>query len=170
MVKSINNITAIVEDDLTTPTASAKYPIGLEIETVDGSGKITTYKYFKAHGGLTVNVPYVVDFNGVDEISAAPKTNAGKVSKVVVPQVAVTSGYYAFGAVGGYAEVVHKAETYAVGDHLQVLNTGVVAVVDGTSGSTTKTEASVGVTVDAGTTNAAGTVYLYNEPVVIAAT
>ncbi len=165
-----NNVRFAIKDiDLTESSATAQYPVGLEVEQIVEAGRAITFKYVKSHALLTINQLYVYDFDGTDYITAAPVTNAAQVVRVGVPQAAIASGEFGFVAIKGQLEALHIAETYAAGDHLEILNAGTSLVVDGSTGSTVKTESSVGVTVDAGTTAAAFTVELYGVPVVVAA-
>jgi len=173
MGKAILNPIAVVEEDLTTPSSTAKYPLGLEVSVLDSSASsgIKKFMYVKSHGALTVNQPYVLSISNTGYfVSAAPATLAAPGSLVVVPQVAFTSGYYGFVQFEGECECLHIAETYAAGDMLQVLNAGTALVVDGSTGATAFSVNTCGITVDAGTTAVAKTIILYGKPAVVAAT
>jgi len=138
MANAILNVTAINEDDLTTPSATRKYALGLEVEVVDtDSDKIKKFVYVKAHGALTVNVPYVLrpsTVAGSELKTAAPITNATLAETVVVPQVAFTTGYYGFVQSEGQCEVAMSG-THTVDDYLELTSAAVVLVPNGTSGS-----------------------------------
>ena len=128
------------EADLTTPTSTQNYPLGLPVSIYDSATKMDkVFIYVKAHAGLTVYVPYVLNWTGTagSEVkTAAPATTAAPGQMVCVPQVAFTSGYYGFVQVKGDCTCALANETKAVGDYLQLLNTGATLVVDGTSSST----------------------------------
>lgn len=165
---------ALDATDLIQPTANAKYEVGTKISTADTHGGAEKeYVYIKASAALTAFVPRVINIGaveGAEVVSAAPVTIAAPGAQVCVPQVDFTSGYYGFVQTKGDASVLIGAETYAVGDHVQVLNAGALVVVDGTSGATVESVNTCGISKTAGTTAQAISVYLKGEPAVIAAT
>lgn len=171
----IDNVVALANiKDLTVPTSTqGPYQLGKEISIFDTASKaVKKYKYMKAHGALTAYVPYVVSASstaGSEVITAAPATLGAPGSLVVVPQIDVTSGYYFFGLIEGDGKVIMTAETYAVGDTLQVLNTGVAVAVDGSTGSPAITVNTCAICKEAGSTAAARNMYLIGRLAVIAA-
>lgn len=168
----------IPEADISTPTETRKYPLGLEITVQDSSSTTGSlngtqkYKYIRAAGAaLTINQPYVVELDNANVWKAgSPVTLAAPGALVGIPQVAFTSGYYGFIQTEGECEGLHIAETYAAGDHLQLLSAGTALVVDGSTGSTVQTVNTCAITVDAGTTAVAGTIILLGARAVVAAT
>lgn len=163
---------ALEEKDLITPTSTQKFQLGMKIQVEDAEGAAAEYIYVKAHTGLTAYQPYVLGYSSTDDaevVTAAPATLAAPGRIVVVPQVAFTSAYYGFVLVKGNGKVLKTAETYAVGDQLQILNTGTALVVDGTSGSTAYSINSCGICKEAGSTAVARDVYLYGISAVVAA-
>jgi len=128
------------EADLTTPTSTQVYPLGYRTTIYDSATKMEKeFIYVKSHAGLTQYQPYVLNWTGTagSEVkTAAPATTAAPGQMVCVPQVAFTSGYYGFVQIKGDCTCLLANETKAVGDYLQVLNTGTTLVVDGTSSST----------------------------------
>jgi hypothetical protein len=85
-----------------------------------------------------------------------------------VLSLAFTDDYYGFVLLKGTGHVLMTAETYAVGDQLQILNTGTALVVDGSTGSTAYSVNSCGLCKEAGSTAAARDVYLYGIHAVVA--
>ena len=163
-----NNITSISEEDLSTPSSTQKYPIGTVLKLVNSTDNIEEeWIYIQAHTTLVQYQPYILDHTGTQLETAAPATGAGR---VVVPQVAFTDDYYGFVQVRGKSTCKIGAETYAVGDHLQVLNAGTTAVVDGTSGSTVQLVTSFAASYAAATVAAAISVYLFGDKADVAAT
>lgn len=160
--------------DLTTPSSTRDYPLGSVIQIFDDTTDVVSeYIYVKSHGALTQYQPYVLDYDGTDGyevITKAPATLAAPGASIVIPQVAFTSGYYGWALIKGQGKVLMTAETYAVDDHLQVLNTGTALVVDGTSGSTAFSVNTSAVCKEAGTTAVARDVYLIGRQAVVAAT
>lgn len=161
--------------DLETPTANAKYAVGTVIHTADerNGGAEKTFIYVKAHEALTAFQPYVLAIGaveGAEKLTAAPATLSAPGSIVVVPQVAFTTSFYGFAQIKGDATVLLTAETYAIGDHLQILNTGSALVVDGTSSSTVESVNTSAISKATGTTAVAQPVYLKGEQSVVAAT
>jgi len=159
--------------DLTTPSSTQKYVLGEQVLAYDSDNKvIAKYEYVKSHGTLGINIPYVIVASstaGSEVITAAPFTLAAPGLRVCVPQVAFTSGYYGFVLIQGIGDAIMTAETYAVGDHLQVLNAGVAMVVDGSTGSTTYSVNTCAICKEAGTTAVAKSIYLINRQAVCAA-
>jgi hypothetical protein len=172
--KPVNTRIGFDEVDLTTPTSLQKYPLGMVLTLEDGSKKtVRKYVYIKAHAALTQYQPYVLDIaatEGAEVATGAPATLAAPGRKVVVPQVAFTSGYYGFVLLEGDGKVLMTAETYAVGDHLQVLNAGTALVVDGTSGATTFSVNSCAICKEAGSDAVARDFWLFERQAVVAAT
>lgn len=172
-INVVQNPIAINNDELTQASSTQKYPLGLILAIENGDGYQDRYMYVKSHGALTQYQPYVLDFSstaGSQFITGAPATLAAPGRQVVIPQIAVTSGYYAFVLIEGDGKVLMIAETYAVGDHLQILNAGAALVVDGTSGATTFSVNSCAVCKEAGTTAVARDVLLMARQAVVAAT
>jgi hypothetical protein len=175
MALNINNRIALGNiKDLTTPSSTAQYKLGTIIEVEDTTLKsIKRYIYVKSHTSLTAYQPYIVGNSataGSEVITAAPATLAAPGSLVCVPQVAFTSGYYGFVQIEGTATALMTAETYAVGDTLQILNTGTAFVVDGSTGSPATTVNTSAICKEAGTTAVARSIYLIGRPAVVAAT
>ena len=181
MQHTINNRVVLNETDLTTPTSAQKYPLGTIVEIVEKANSssetaslaVKKFIYVKSHAGLTLYQPYVLGKSstaGSEYITAAPATLASPGQKVVIPQVAFTSGYYGFVLFEGDGSVLMTAETYAVGDFLQVLNAGTALVVDGTTGSTVELVNSTAICKEAGTTAVARKCYLFGTKAVTAAT
>jgi hypothetical protein len=163
------------QSELTTPTSTREYPIGHIVELYDDVNdvSIAKYIYIYSHGALTQYQPYVLAIGstaGQEVQTAAPFTLAAPGLIVCVPQVAFTANYYGFVLIQGDGKVLMTAETYAVGDHLQVLNGGTALVVDGSTGSTTYTVNTCGICKEAGTTAVARDLYLFNRQSVCAAT
>lgn len=172
-LQAIQNFISINNDDLTIPSSSQKYPVGLIFAVDTGNGYSKKYMYVKSHTALTAYQPYVLDYSataGSQFITGAPATLAAPGRTVVIPQVAFTSGYYGFVLIEGDGKVLMIAETYAVGDHLQILNTGTALVVDGTTGSTAFSVNSCAICKEAGTTAVARNLFLIYRQAVVAAT
>lgn len=163
----ITDILTINNDDITVPSSTAKYPLGKRARFITTTGEEKEFIYIKAHTGLTAYVPLIVNHNGTDFITKVPVTGS---SLVVIPQVAVTTAYYFWGQIKGVATSAIGAETYAVGDALQVLTTGVVAVVDGTTGDKVRLSTTFGVSMAAGSSATNISIYMYGDVAGIAAT
>lgn len=143
MAISVNSRMALGnEADLTTPTLlqDASYKLGEIVPIIDSATKMEKlYMYVKSHTTLTAYQPYVLNFTGTagSEVkTAAPVTTAAPGQLVCVPQVAFTSGYYGFVQIKGDCTCLLTNETIAVGDYLQILTTGTVLTVDGSTGAT----------------------------------
>ena len=180
MQHTILNPIAFDEVDLVTPTSTQKYTLGRIVEVKEKANSssetaslaVKKYIYVKAHTGLTAFQPYVLGQGstaGAEVVTAAPATLAAPGQQVVIPQVAFTTAYYGFALLQGSGKVLMTAETYAVGDFLQVLNAGTALVVDGTSGSPAKLVNSCAICTEAGSTAVARACYVIGEKAVTAA-
>lgn len=160
--------------DLTTPTSTAQYPLGFVKTFKDNTNNIVAeYIYVKSHTTLTAYQPYILDVDGTagaQYMTIAPATIAAPGVQVVIPQVAFTSGYFGFVLLSGLGKVLMTSETYAIGDALQILNTGTALVVDGSTGSTVTSVNTCAVCAEAGTTAVARSVMLWKRQAVVAAT
>lgn len=148
-------------------SATPKYNVGCEIVVCeDGVSIPTTYKYIQATANLTKNVPYVL-VEKADTIGTASAATS-EVAKVIgIPQVDIAKDYYGFVAVKGLCKAATGIQ--AKGDTLEVINSGVTLIVDGSSGSPAETAGTVA--ISAQTAAAAGTVLvnLLGKRVTIAA-
>lgn len=160
--------------DLSTPTATQQYKLGTIVKVLDDSKTAESeYMYVKAHTGLTAYQPYVLNYSstsGAEFRTAAPATLTAPGSLVVVPQVAFTANYYGFVLIKGDGKVLMSAQTYAVGDFLQILNAGTTLVVDGTTGSPVRLINSCAICKEAGTTATARNVFLFGISAVVSPT
>ena len=167
---------SVPEVDITTPTSAQKYPLGYIHTTYasDAITEVTEWIYIQALGAaLTAYIPKVLTLGGVAAgtfIPSAPVTLGAPGARVIVPQVAFTSGYYGFAAIKGVCTAAVKAETYVVGDAAQLLSGGVTLVVDGSTGDKVRLVNTCGFYMAGGTTALNKKVCLLGEQAVIAAT
>ena len=143
--------------DLTNPTAVPKYNLGTIIPRVSNkaNGLITKFIYVQAHEALTQFQPYVLDYSaivGSEFLTGAPATLiAGAGRQVIIPQVAFTDAFFGFVLLQGDGKVIMTAETYAVGDHLQIKDGATKLNI---TGGTTFSENSAAICKEAGTNEA----------------
>jgi hypothetical protein len=145
-------VNSIDTDDLTNPSSTRKYELGARyVDNSDTNAIKKEYVYVKAHGALTQYQPYqlsAVNTAGAEVSTKAPATTASGAT-VVAPQVAVTSGYYAWVPYKGIV-TVKTTDTFAAGDYAEVLNAGTGLKLDGgASGSTAEGANSVGIATTA---------------------
>jgi hypothetical protein len=145
-------VNSIDTDDLTNPSSTRKYELGARyVDNSDTNAIKKEYVYIKAHGALTQYQPYqlsAVNTAGAEVSTKAPATTASGAT-VVAPQVAVTSGYYAWVPYKGIVTVL-TTDTFAAGDYAEVLNAGTGLKLDGgVSGSTAEGAGSVGIATTA---------------------
>jgi hypothetical protein len=164
-------IQSIDTDDLTNPSSTRKYDLGAQYVDVSSADAIKPeYVYIKSHGALTQYQPYQLSTSntaGSEVTSKAPATTDSGAT-VVAPQVAVTSGYYAWVPYKGKATVL-TTDTFAAGDYAEVLNAGTGLKLDGgVSGSTAEGAQSVGIASTA-TSGGSATIVLSGNKVKIAA-
>jgi hypothetical protein len=160
-------------DDLITPTAAqAAYRLGDVVEVYDDTKSVCRkYMYVKSHTTLTAYQPYIIvngSTAGAEVATAAPLTLAAPGYQVCVPQVAFTSGYYGFVLIQGDGKGLMGAETYAVGDQLEVITTATAFAVDGSTGVATRTVQTCAVCKEAGTTAVARNIFLLGLRSVVA--
>jgi len=164
-------INAIDTDDLVNPSSNRKYDLGAKFVDYNDTNAINKeYVYAKAHGALTQYQPYqlsVLNTAGAEVSTKAPATTASGAT-VVVPQVAVSSGYYAWFLVKGVGTVL-TTDTFAAGDYAEVLNAGTGLKLDGgVSGSTAEGAGSVGIATTA-TSDGSASFVLSGNVVAVAA-
>jgi hypothetical protein len=162
--KALNNLQAVNLDSLDTPSATKEYPLGTRIGVNDTTkGGESVFMYIKAHEALSLGQPIqVVEGSGGDAevVTASIATlGDGQGALIAFPTTAVTSAYYFWGQISGV--ITAAAGTVAAGDHVEVLNGGTTVVVDGTSGSTTRSVRSIGI---AKTATASGTASIVVMP------
>lgn len=143
----------------------SKVHLGTPVTKDDGLMVI----YAEAHAALTAFQPYAVqpsyntddlDGDGSDDndgkaITAAPATLAA-LHYIGVPQKAYAIGEIAELVIGGACQAKLAAEAVVAGDYLEVLNAGTTMIVDGTSGSTTRSTKSLAMACEPNS-SAAGT-------------
>ena len=161
--KAINNIAAVDLDDIDQESATKKYPLGTVIDVNDTSkGGVSQFMYVKAHAAFaTVGTPFqIVEGSGGDAevVTAAPATITSG-AKIGFNTVSITVDYYFFAQVAGV--ITAAAGTVAAGDHVEVLNAGTTVIVDGSTGSTTRTTKSIGI---AKTATSGGTITMAVVP------
>tara|TARA_R110000824_G_scaffold292942_3_gene481365 strand:+ start:944 stop:1468 length:525 start_codon:yes stop_codon:yes gene_type:complete len=162
--QAIFNLNSIDIDDLDASSATMSYPVGAQLVIKDSTSAMPkTFIYTKAHAALALGQPIVlIEGSGGDAelVTVAPATSAdGQGELLGFPLAAITSGHYFFAQVTGV--ITAAAGTVAAGDHVEVLNAGTTLVVDGTSGSTTRSVRSIGI---AKTATATGTITLSVMP------
>ena len=145
--KAINNITAI-NDSLENPSATAEFKLGSTIPINDTTkGQESVFMYCKSHAALNLGQPVNLiagtggDAELVTAAFTAVSTGAGEL--IGYPLTAVPSGYYFWAQISGV--ITAAAGTVAAGDYVQVLASGTTVVVDGTTGSTTRSATSCGI-------------------------
>lgn len=151
----------------TVTSATPLYNVGCEITVcADGQSIPTTYRYIQATAALTKNVPYVL-VEKADTIGTASAATSTVPKMIGIPQVAIAKDYYGFVAVKGLCKAATGIQ--AKGDTLEVINSGVTLIVDGSSGSPAETAGTVAISAEAAA--AAGTVLvnLLGKRVTIAA-
>lgn len=137
-----------LQEDLTTPTSTPKYPLGAEIVVKDtATFARKRYKYVKAaHSALTAYVPYQIALGYTTGAEWATRTPIACTNSLIgVPQVAVTSNYYAFVQIEGKGYAVGSSG-YAAGDKLAVI-TGATTVSVATTGVTYAESSACGITL-----------------------
>ena len=160
-------IQSIDTDDLTNPSSTRKYDLGVKYVDVTTAAAIKPeYMYIKSHTALTQYQPYQLSIShtaGSEITGRAPATQTSG-AQIFAPQVAVTSGYYCWVQVKGLATVL-TTDTFAAGDYAEVLNAGSGLTLDGgASGSTVEGKHTVGVATTA--TSAGSATVLLNGNVV----
>lgn len=162
MTTNLTTRIAVLEEDLSNPTSTKKYPEGFNVLLNDSTGVENGFVYIKAHDTLTAYAPYMISHDGTNLTSAAPATGA---ALIVIPQTAFTASYYGFVQYKGNCTATIGAETYTTGDALEVLTTGTTVVVDGTTGDKVRTVNSIGVCKADGTAEANISIYLYGNDI-----
>lgn len=169
VMKSIDTRFALgSEQDLTVPTSTQKYPLGMIYECEDSDTKtIKKYMYIYGGSGKTVAVPYMITWSttsGQEVGATTPATFAAPGRLIGVPPATIASAYYGFVQIEGHCEAALPICT--AGYFLNIENTDAVFSVDGT---TTMDDESVGIAVDTCASATTATCYLFNRRAVISA-
>jgi hypothetical protein len=169
--KAINNISAVDLDDIDKESATKKYPLATTVRVNDTSkGGESVFIYVKAHAGLSSGQPIqLVEGSGGDAelVTVGVSTfSDGQGAQIGFPTATIQSGYYFFAQISGV--ITAAAGTVAAGDHVEVLNGGTTVVVDGSSGSTTRTAHSIGIAKTATSSGTASIVVMPGRRVHIA--
>ena len=135
MAVIVDKYSLALQEHLTSPTSTQKYPLGTEVVVTDTSTYARKrYKYVKAaQSGLTAYVPYQIGLaqtTGAEWVTRAAIPN--KNSLVGVPSVAFTSNYYGFLQIEGKCYAVGSSG-HAAGDKL-MLGNGLAVLTLGTTG------------------------------------
>ena len=101
--------------------------------------------------------PYFLDYDGTNSFKAVTCATHTFPVKTIVALEAAASGAKADFATSGEIVSANVADGVAIGDHLEVINTGTSFIVDGTTTSTSRTVRSVAIAMAA---NASGAVAL----------
>jgi hypothetical protein len=113
-----------LQEDLTTPTADQKYPLGMEVVVNDTDVFARKrYKYVKAaHSALTAYVPYQLANAYTTGAEWATRAAIKCTNSLVgVPSVAFTSNYYGFLQVEGKCYAIGTSG-FSAGNKLQLGN------------------------------------------------
>ena len=151
-------------EDLTIPTSTQEYPLGLEVVVEDSDTKtIKKFIYVKSHAALTAYVPYALNFTstaGSEVITSAPVAISAQIG---IAQVAFTSGYFGFIQTMGDCLANHAGAT--TNTYALKISAAAPTVVTAESNATV-TVNSFGV---AKATGGAGTaIWLFGEQAVVA--
>lgn len=111
-------------EDLTTPTSTAKYGLGFEVETIDENKNVRKYIYVKAGAALDAKDTVMVNAGFV---AVAPSTSAfAKITGVA--NVGVASGDFFFLQIKG--QTIAKSAGNTTADHYTKLITALKTVTD----------------------------------------
>lgn len=153
-------------DDLTTPTTTAKYPLGEVLELEDSSSHaVKRYMYVYAPSTCTAATPYMITWTAtagaeVEAITVATMAVPGRL--VGVPPATITATYYGWIQVYGDCTALGAyTDTYAV-----TVQNATPAVFEDDDDTTVVTDATIGIATSVATTT--GTIFLLGRPATIA--
>jgi len=137
-------------------------------ELIDGAGNKIISLY--CHASITKGQPYFVDYDATNGMKTAAAATAAFPVTIVTALEDYASGKIGLFQEYGEVDEALVANGVAVGDHLEVINSGTSFIVDGTSGSTTRSAKSKAIALAANTSGAAALrkVRLFREQVQIA--
>lgn len=124
------------------------------------------HKRLRTHGAITVGIPYMYQHTAAypGGLTAACATNV-RAFLCVADETQTSAGYYSF-TIAGYFKDAVSSGTVAAGANVEVLNTGVAFIDDGTT--TVQSANSAGQALDAAASNVVD-LWLHESPVAIAA-
>ena len=131
--RQMEDKSVVFEEDVERPDPTWKITLGINLRPRDSD----TGEYFIRHG-----VPkWRVGSNS--DIDAVAAFENGQGLLIGFPLAAITSGDYFFAQISGV--ITAAAGTVAAGDHVKVLDAGTTVVVDGSTGSTTRSAKTIGI-------------------------
>ena len=140
---ALQNISSISEAELTTPSSTQRFPLGMEITTGQPFGTSTNvkkWKYLQAHGALSQYGVYAVKgayASNATKFKTAAAASLAVYTEYGVAPVAVTSGYYFWLQISGDCTVLAEGSTATAGNTLNVINAKATAT--DSSGTTVST-------------------------------
>lgn len=145
--ETVQTYESISEAELTTPTSTQRFPLGLEITTAQPFGTQVNrkvWKYIKADNALVQYGLYVIKdmyASNANAVKAITPATAAFYQKVGVAPVAFTDEYYGFVQIEGDCTILATSSTGTAGNYAKVIN-GAATVTDE---STTQSTASVAI-------------------------
>lgn len=182
----IQNPSAMREENFEQPSSTRQYAIGQQLNVTDAGTTgipsstvpyICTYEYMQAGTTLQQYGVYIVGCTAsgiVAGLNTSSVTAAGYF-RAIVPQTAVTNGYYFFGAVKGVCTTAHTAATgqnMAAGYQLKLANAATTLTPSTVSQSTATAPTQirlvncVGFASGLSGTSAQISTYLYGDPII----
>jgi hypothetical protein len=140
---ALQTISSISEAELTTPTSTQRFPLGMEITTGQPFGTSTNvkvWKYVQSHGSLSQYGVYAIKptyASSATKIKSAAAASLAVYIEYGVTPVAVTSGYYCWLQTLGDCTVLAEGSSATAGNTLNVINTKATAT--DSSGTTVST-------------------------------
>lgn len=166
---TVQTYESISEAELTTPTSTQRFPLGLEIVT--GSPYSTSvnrkvWKYIKADNALVQYGIYVIKdmyASNACAVKAITPASAAFYQKVGVAPVAFTDEYYGFVQIEGKCTILATSSTATAGNYAKVIN-GAATLTDESTTQGTNSAAICNVTA----TGTSTSYTLLGLPVIIA--
>ena len=142
---TVQNYSSITESELTTPTSTQRYPLGVEVVTgTSATGNRKVWKYIQADNALVQYGAYIIKdiyLTAGVKVKAITAASLAVYQVAGVAPVAFTDEYYGFLQIEGDATILATSSTATAGNYCKVVN-GVATITDE---STTQATASVAI-------------------------
>lgn len=165
---TVQSFSSISEAELTTPTSTQRFPLGLEVTTSNPFGTSVNrkvWKYVQADNALVIYGIYAIKgvyASAAVKVKAVTPATEDASQLFGVAPVAFTDEYYGFVQIEGDCTILATSSTATAGNYVKVIN-GAATVTDETTAQSTSSVALCKVTA----TGTSTTYTLLGLPVVI---
>ena len=140
--ETVQNYESISEAELTTPTSTQRFPLGIELVTAQPFGTQVNrkvWKYIQADNALVQYGIYAIKdmyLTAVNKVKAITPATLAVYQKFGVAPVAFTDEYYGWVQIEGDCTILATSSTGTAGNYAKVVNGAATVTDESTSQST----------------------------------